>query len=476
MHRLKLLFSPRLWSCILIAVLLAALLTGAGLYCGMIKPQDLTRATAAVRRLFPWRTQLPQIKMERTTLQFQLANLPNQYPILTNSALTRDWAAAAVLCQLNPGVREAWNNYLGRVSPRALQASPSLEFFLDLQQAYEQEVDKLAGDESIANKPAALLNLRTNQFAPLFTNSVYVADRAKFEKAAEQITDDETIALRTAYWEALVTAVTNLNPGLSDYGGAQLALATRSGEIGRRLADANQKLRGLGESPEPVVEHIAEPASIRLPESPSGDHTFFKTFVPRQRDFWIVEAATAIAGLLITLPVEHRRRRWWKIGASMALVYSGLLALRVQTSLSLAQRHESIFASLAYMIPTVLIAAIWAPDFSLMASTLFMQLIDPRDSPGKPAANFSPASRIARQGQLQDALRLIKPELARGENRRYEALLLKARLHRQLNHKWRTRLALKKILRDPNLTEGQRRHVGDLLRLMDDPTHASWKI
>ncbi len=57
-------------------------------------------------------------------------------------------------------------------------------------------------------------------------------DRARFEKAVEQMTDDETIALRTAYWEALVYAATNLNPKLSDYGVARLAVAKRSGKIG----------------------------------------------------------------------------------------------------------------------------------------------------------------------------------------------------------------------------------------------------
>ena len=476
MHWPHRLFSPRMWSLVVFALLLAALLVGAGFYSGIIKRQDLARFTAIVRRGFIGETNLPKIKMERTTLQFQLANLPNKYPILTNAALERDWSAAAVLSQLDPGVRQAWNNYLGRVSPLALKADSSLEFFLGFQQAYELEVDKLAGDWNVANKPAALLNFRTNKFAPLFTNSVYLGDRARFEKASEQIMDDETIILRTAYWKALVGAATNLNSGLSEYGAARLALATRSEEIGRRLEGLNQQLRGLGEFPESGGERIAEASPVRMPEPPSAGRNFFKSYVPEPEDFLIVEAITATAGLLITLPVEHRRRRWWKIGASMALVFCGLLALRVQISISLAQRHESVFAGLAYMIPTILLAAIWAPDFSLMASRLFLHLIDPHGPPGKPVASIRPASRTARQGQLQDALRLVKPELARDESRHYEALLLQARLHRQLNHKWRTKLTLKKILRDPNLTEGQRRHVSSMFSHLDDPTHACWII
>jgi hypothetical protein len=473
---LRRLFSPRLWSFVIFVFLLVAILAGAGFYSGIIKPRDLARLTATIHRIFSGGTSLPKIRMERTTLQFQLANLPNKYPILTNAALERDWSAAAVLSQLDPGVRDAWNDYLSRVSPLALKADPGLEFFLAFQQAYEQDVDKLAGDRSVANKAAALLNLRTNKFAPIFTNSVYLGDRARFEQAAEQIMDDETIALRTAYWKELVSAVTNLNSGLSDYGVGRLALATRSGEIGRRLEGLTRQLRSLGEFTEPTGKHIAEPAPVRMPEPPSADRKFFKTYVPERRDFLIIEAITVIAGLLITLPAEHRHRRWWKIGASMALVFGGLLTLRVQASISLAQRHEIAFAGLAYMIPTILFAAIWTPDFSLMASRLFMHLIDPHGPPPKPVANIRPASRTARQGRLHDALRLVKPELAREEGGRYESLLLKARLHRQLNQKWRTRLTLKKILRDPSLTEGQRRHVGSMFRHLNDRTHACWKI
>ncbi len=246
----------------------------------------------------------------------------------------------------------------------------------------------------------------------------------------------------------------------------------------------NEQLRSLGEFPEPADERIAEPAGERIaepapvpvPEPPSADRKFFRTYVPKRRDFWIIEAITAIAGFLITLPVEHRHRRWWKIGASMALVFGGLLALRVQMSITLAQRHESVFAGLAYLVPTILLAAIWTSDLSLMASRLFMHLIDPHDSAGKPVSNFTPASRTARRGQLHDALRLVNPELAREERRHYEALLLKAKLHRQLNHLWRTKLTLKKILRDPHLTEGQRRRVNDMLSHLNDRTHACWKI
>ena len=117
-----------MWSFVIFALLLAAILVGAGFYSGIIKRQDLALVTATVRRMFTGETSLHKIKIECTTLQFQLANLPNQYPILTNAALARDWSAAAVLSQLDPGVRQAWNDYLGRVSPLAIRPTPAWNF------------------------------------------------------------------------------------------------------------------------------------------------------------------------------------------------------------------------------------------------------------------------------------------------------------------------------------------------------------
>ena len=47
----------------------------------------------------------------------------------------------------------------------------------------------------------------------------------------------------------------------------------------------------------------------------------------------------------------------------------------------------------------------------------------------------------------------------REEHSHYETLVLKAKLHQQMNHIWRAKWTLKKILREPSLTEGQRHHV-----------------
>ena len=96
-----------------------------------------------------------------------------------------------------------------------------------------------------------------------------------------------------------------------------------------------------------------------------------------------IETVTTIIGFLITLPLELRRRRWWKIGASMVLVFGGLLTLRVQVSVALAQRHESSFAFLGYLIPTILLAAIWTPPICLMVARLFLHLIDSHGPPAE---------------------------------------------------------------------------------------------
>jgi hypothetical protein len=474
MRWLQRLFSPRMWSFVIFALVLAAILAGACFYSGIIKRRDVARVMATVRHTFIGEVRLRELKMERTTLEFQLANLPNKFPILTNAAAAREWSAAAILSQLDPDVRQTWNDYLGRVSPLVVRADHNLEIFLAIRSAYEQDVDELAGDRHVTNKIAGLLNLRTNKYASLFTNSVYLDDHARFERAAVKIVDDETIALREAYWAALVSAVTNLDPRLSDYSSAVLAVEIKSGAIGRRLNELTQQLGGLGELPEPAEERIEKPAPVQRPEPPPGDRKFFETYVPEQRDFVIAGAATLIIGFLMTLPAELRPRRWLKIGASLALVFAGLLTLRVQVSIELAQRHESLFTFLVYLVPAILLTGIWAPVLASLVSKFFLHLLDwPQGE--TPISNFRSASLTARRGDFNDALRFVKRDPT-SDHEHYETFLLKAKLHRQMNHKWRTWLTLKKVLRNPNLTEGQRHHASNMLRHLGDRTHACWKI
>jgi hypothetical protein len=109
-----------------------------------------------------------------------------------------------------------------------------------------------------------------------------------------------------------------------------------------------------------------------------------------------------------------------------------------------------------------------------MFSGLFLHLIDSPGSGETEVASLRTAYRAARHGNLRDALRLVKSKPP-GDPGRYESLLLKAKIHRQLNHKWRTKRTLKKILRAPHLTEGQRSHINDMLGHLSDKTHGCWK-
>jgi hypothetical protein len=475
MHWLQRVFPSRSWPFIIFGFVLAVVLVGGGFYSGIIKRRDLARATATVRRTFADKTRLPEMRMERTTLQFQLAGLPGKFPILTNAALARDWSANASLARLDPDVGVAWNSYWKRVSPLILKADHRLEYFLALRAAYDLDVDQLAGDWSVTNKPAALLNLQTHKFGSLFTNPMYLKDRARFEAAAAKITDDKTLALRETYWTALVSATTNLNPKLCDYGRATLALETRSAEIKRQLGTLTEQLRDLGELPEPATdERVEKPAAVHVPELLTS-RKFFKTYAPQLRDFVTIETATIIIGFLITLPLELRPRRWLRIGASMVLVYLGLLTLRVPVSVALAQRHESIFAFLSYLLPATFLAAIWTPPICLILARLGLHLIDSHGTAGSPAPNPGSAGRAARQGNYHDALQLARASLAE-DHSHYETLVLKAKLHQQMNHKWRAKWTLKKALREPDLTGSQRQHVNHLLANLEDRTHACWKI
>ena len=475
MHWLQRVFPPRSWPFIIFGFVLAAVLVGGGFYQGILKRRDLARAAATVRRTFADKTRLPEMKMEHSTLEFQLAGLPGKFPILTNAALARDWSASASLARLDPDVGEAWNSYWKRASPLVLRADHSVEYFIALQAAYDLDVDQLAGDWSETNKPAALLNLQTNKFGSLFTNPVYLKDRARFEAAAAKITDAKTLALREAYWLALVPATTNLNPGLCDYGRATLALETGSAEINRQLGTLTEQLRDLGELPEPATDERVEKPAVAQPPEPLTGRKFFKTYTPQPRDFVTIETATIIIGFLITLPLELRPRRWLRIVASMVLVYLALLTLRVPVSVALAQRHESIFAFLGYLVPATFLAAIWTQPVCLILARLGLHLIDSHGTAGSPAPDPGSAGRAARQGDYDDALRLARARLAE-DHSHYETLVLKAKLHQQMNHKWRAKWTLKKALREPDLTGNQRQYIIYLLACLDDRTHACWKI
>jgi len=153
----------------------------------------------------------------------------------------------------------------------------------------------------------------------------------------------------------------------------------------------------------------------------------------------------------------------------------GLLTLQVPVSIAPAQRHESIFAFLAYLLPATFLAAIWTGDICLIVTKMAIHLIDSPGSAGMPGSHHGSAKLAARRGNYNDALRFARARLAE-DHSHYETLVLKAKLHQQMNHQRRAKWTLKKALREPDLTEGQRQHVNHLLANLDDPTHVSWRL
>jgi hypothetical protein len=475
MHWLQRLFAPQSRPFIIYVSLLLALLAGALWYRGRFQQRILAQMASSVRRTLTDEGEIAKIKMERTTLELQLPNLRSWYPLLTNESLTRDWSEAAILSQLDPEVCASWRAYLDQVSPLLQEQEPSLGPYLALQEGYIAEVEPLAKDVFLHDKTAQLLNLRSNKFALLFKYETHEADAAQFERLAQSLADEKTLALRKAWEEALTAAATHLNPQLSQYARARLEFALKSDELKARVRQLNEQLGELDESPSPADQ----PAPLGAATGTPLEHLLrlgsFETYVPREKDFLAIELATALLGFLITQPVEMRDRRWLKIGASVALVYVGLFALRIPVSLAPENRGINVFAFFGFLVPAALVAAIWAPCFASFLSQLSLQLIDPSGPDQTEDTRLKPAYDAARQGQYRLALKLLKPKLLL-DPRNYEALVLKARLHRQLDRKWRAKWTLAKVLRNRQLTASQLDHADYLRRNLANKTDPCWTL
>lgn len=83
--------------------------------------------------------------------------------------------------------------------------------------------------------------------------------------------------------------------------------------------------------------------------------------------------------------------------------------------------------------------------------------------------------RAARRGEFKTALRLTLPTLLEDEDH-YEALLLKAKLHRRLGEARRSRWTLQHGLRNSRFTDGQQAVFEYLIRHLDDPSRSCWKF
>jgi hypothetical protein len=159
----------------------------------------------------------------------------------------------------------------------------------------------------------------------------------------------------------------------------------------------------------------------------------------------------------------------------VVLVHLGLLALTIPFGASDTVQSGNIFSFFGYLLPAAFLAALWTWDLTFSLSKALLQLIDSGGPDETENLSLQPAYLAAQQSELSLALSLLKPKLL-AEPGNYEALLLKARLHRRLNHKWRAKLALKRILRHPHLSAAQRQQVGKMLRDMNDSSEAGWQL
>jgi hypothetical protein len=474
MHWLHRVFAPQNRPFIIYLSLLACLLAGAQYYKGhRLTPASFRQVTASVRRAVTDKNEIARLKMERSTLEFQLPHVRLKYPVLTNTALAAQWPQATLLSQLDPQVCATWRAYLDQVAPILQQRAPALATFLTLQQGYELEVERLAREPFLQDKPARLMLLRTNKFAPLFTQPGYLADAAHFQAAARELDDATTLALHRAYQQALAESATNLNPNLAEYGAAHLACELKTDTLRGQIAELTARLEA------------SQTAALSQASAPAGQAAFsakdllsrglFETYIPERQDFISLELATLILGLVLTSPVELRDRRWLKIGVSLVLVFLCLLALRIHVGLGIAERGTNVFAFCGFLVPAALLAAVWASDFTFFFSKLFVQLIDPAGPEATEEARLRPAYAAIHQGHYRQALKLLKPKLLL-DPWHYETLVLKATLHRRLNHHWRASRALKKLLRNPHLDPAQRENVQYLLRNLKHPTDPCWSL
>jgi hypothetical protein len=450
-----------------VAFLLLAGLVGimAAFYTGRLNQRKLAQVVNQAQHLFVDPAEQNRWQGERAALEYQRANLAGLGPPFTNAATAQAWTEAVATATLHGKTRQALRAWQHCANPLVLAQAPELETVVALQEAYETAVDRIVNESRAIPPLAALAPLRTNTFRTLFEHPVYLADQEKYDRLAFNITDADAVATRSNYLHTLAMRVPAINPALQ---GPAEELRRRTAEWASLQTRLQEYDRRLG---------AAAAAAAPDPGGSFGGGSWGRQLravcAPQEKDYLVIEGAAAVLLLLLTLPQELRAGRWKKIGLSLVLIYLGLLALRVPLSMALAEKGENVFAFFGFVLPMVLVAAIWTGDVAWYLAHGFTTLVDSAGPAESESASLRPALVAARQGDYREALRRLR--LANRSND-YEALLLRARLHRRLNRKWRTKLALKELLRRPELHPSQRGVVENLLRHMDDPSHPGWDI
>lgn len=460
--------SKRVRLALLFLIFLFILVVAGSFYCGWAKRQ-MGKTSATLRRAMRSKNELIVMRNERTALALQFAALPAHFPILTNRLLNARWQAAEAEAWLDPMICQSGRAYQKHVSAIALQTDPRLEFFLALQNGYGDAIERLALDWTIHDKSKALAVLQTNSFAVLFTNTSYLADKRRAEQIAQNLRDEQTTTLRLAYLETLADRVTNLSPQLAAYEKALVDVSRQSAPIARRLAILDAELNV--EASLQKTERASTVANILQKLIPVGTVSTQLT----GKDIWTVELVAAAVFFLLTFPVEFRENRWRKIIASLVLVYACLVALRARVSLELADKGENVFVFFGFLLSAAGLALIWTSVFANALAVGFMSLVDAGDSSKVVSVKLNSAYRLSRKGDFDEALATLRTS-RRDPHSNYETLLLTAKLHRHLNHRWRAWLTLKRLSYSRRLTSKQRSHVNELLQHLPHDAHTAWRI
>ena len=220
--------------------------------------------------------------------------------------------------------------------------------------------------------------------------------------------------------------------------------------------------------------HVNVPRWFGAMTSKISTPNFITAHLPTITGYWSIELSSFFFFWLITRPVELRQYRWLRIGVSVTLVYLLLSRIGKPLDLEYAGRAENIYTFFHFVVPAAVLAGIWTPALSsYIAGAMTVSLDPPGDHDPEPI--LKPAYDAARAGELRQAVKLLRPTL-RADFYHYEALVLAASLHRQLNRPWRTRIALLRALQKPELLEAQRARLHEMMEHVDEAAHTCWQI
>ena len=220
--------------------------------------------------------------------------------------------------------------------------------------------------------------------------------------------------------------------------------------------------------------HAKLPGWLRDVAFKNFNGPFLAAMVPAWMGRWGIELSSFCLFWVITQPMELRRHRWLRIGISIMLVYLLRAAMGRPLDPTFAGHGSNTFTFFGFLMPSSMLAGLWTPAVSFyLAAGLTVFVDSPGEYDSEPS--LQPAYGALRAGLFRQGLRLVRPTL-REHFHHYEALVLAACLHRRLNRRWRTRLALLRALQNAELFEAQRARLLNMIGHLEEPAHGCWQI